>query len=163
MKEGTAIWVTDGSYNRETAPKVSGAGCMVYCTRRKRKLFGSFFEFSAKAGSYCGELLGLLAIHTLIRALEVYYSLEKTQSKLCCDHQGALHKLKERRHQIPVGASQANIKCAFCNVKHGMYAELAYKWLESHHDRYKLWMCCPSNINSIASATTWQRQLSARA
>jgi len=32
MQEGTAIWVTDGSYNREVAPKVSGAGWLVYCT-----------------------------------------------------------------------------------------------------------------------------------
>jgi len=139
MQNGTAIWVTDGSYNREIAPKVSGAGWLVYCTRRQRKLFGSFFEFSANAGSYRGELLGLLAIHTLIAAIEAYYSLGETKGKLCCDNQGALHKSKERRRRIPVGASQADIKRAFRNVKHGMHAKLDYEWVESHQDRYKMW------------------------
>jgi hypothetical protein len=118
---------------------VSGAGWLVYCIRRKRKLYGSFFEFSAKAGLYRGELLGLLAIHTLIRALEAYYLVGKTEGKLCCDNQGALHKSKEIRRRIPVGASQADIKRAFRNVKHGMHAELDYVWVESHQDRYKLW------------------------
>ena len=65
-----------------------------YCTRRQCKLFGSFFEFSAKAGSYRRELLGLLAIHTLIAAIEAYYLLGETKGKLCCDNQGALHKSK---------------------------------------------------------------------
>ena len=57
------MWVTDGSYNRELAPSVSGAGWVLYCTHCGKKLFGSFAEFSPKAGSYCAELLGLLAIH----------------------------------------------------------------------------------------------------
>jgi hypothetical protein len=46
MQEGTAIWVTDGSYNRKVAPDVSGAGWLVYCTKRDKKLFGWFYERS---------------------------------------------------------------------------------------------------------------------
>ena len=91
MKNGTAIWVTDDSYNQEIAPKVSGASWLVYWIKRQCKLFGSFFEFSAKVGSYRGELLGLLAIHRLTSAIEAYYPLGKTKGKLCCDNQGALH------------------------------------------------------------------------
>ncbi len=72
MQEGTVIWVTDGSYNWEVTPKVSGAGWVMYCTQRQRKLFGSFFEFNAKAGSYRGKLLVLLAIHTLIATIKAY-------------------------------------------------------------------------------------------
>jgi len=143
MTNGTAIWVTDGSYHRDAAPQVSGAGWLVYCTKRKRKLYGSFFERSPKAGSYRGELLGLLAIHTLIAALEQFYSLPATTNKVCCDNQGALYKSKQRRRRIPVGASQADIKRAFRNVTNGLKATLVYEWVESHQDRYKLWWQLP--------------------
>ena len=44
LTSGTAIWVTDGSFNRPIAPLVSGAGWIMYCTTTKQKLYGSFFE-----------------------------------------------------------------------------------------------------------------------
>ena len=139
LKNGTAIWVTDGSYNRTVAPHISGAGWLIYCTSCNRKLYGSFVEYSAKAGSYRGELLGLLAIHVLLAAMEEFYNLPATYSKICCDNQGALYKSKESRRRIPVGASQADIKRSLRNVKTGMHAKLTYEWVESHQDRLKLW------------------------
>ena len=72
LTNGTAIWVTDGSYIKEVAPDISGAGWILYCTSTTHRLYGSFFEKSPYAGSYRGELLGLLAIHTLARALRSF-------------------------------------------------------------------------------------------
>ena len=69
LRNGTGIWVTDGSYNKKMAQFVSGAGWVFYYTTAKKKLYRSFFERSPKAGSYRGELLGLLASHTLAAAL----------------------------------------------------------------------------------------------
>ena len=95
IRNGTAIWATDGSFKKEVALFISGAGWIIYCTMCKRKLCGSFFEHSHQYGSYRGELLGLLAIHTLLSALEAYYSLPASKGKICCDNQGALFKSKE--------------------------------------------------------------------
>ena len=81
-KNSTAVWVTDGSYNRTVAPFVNGAGWIIYCTVCEKKLCGSFFEHSHKAGSYRGELLGLLAIHTLLAALEEFYSIPASTGKI---------------------------------------------------------------------------------
>jgi hypothetical protein len=58
---GTFIGVTDGSYDREKAKTVSCTGWMIVCKSSQRTLRGSFFEMSTKAGSYRGELLGLVA------------------------------------------------------------------------------------------------------
>ena len=44
MANGTATWVTDGSYNRKVAPLVSGAGWIVYCSHTKQKMHGSFLN-----------------------------------------------------------------------------------------------------------------------
>ena len=112
IKNGAAIWVPDCSYNCTLAPYISGAGWLVYCTACKRKLCGSFSEYSHKAGLYRGELLGLLVIHTLLTVLEEYYQIPPSSGKICCDNEGALYKTKEFRCRIPVGASQADIKRA---------------------------------------------------
>lgn len=33
LEEGTAVMVTDGSYNQSLAPDISGAGWMIACSR----------------------------------------------------------------------------------------------------------------------------------
>ena len=120
LTNGTAIWVTDGSYIKEVAPDISGAGWILHCTRTTYRLYGSFVEKSPYAGSYRGELLGLLAIHTLARAIEIFYKVTIASGKICCDNQGALHKSKQDRRRIPTGASQADIKRSLRNVKNSM-------------------------------------------
>jgi len=139
IQNGTAIWVTDGSYNCTLAPHISGAGWLIYCNYCKRKLCGSFFEYSHKAGSYRRELLGLLAIHTLLAALEEYNKIPPSSVKVCYNNEGALYKSKEFRRRIQVRASQADIKRALRNVKCGMKVKLTYEWVQSHQDCYKLW------------------------
>ena len=68
LKQGTAVMVTDGSFNKSLAPDISGAGWMIACTTRRKMLNGWFYERSLKAGSYHGELLESVAVH-LIAAL----------------------------------------------------------------------------------------------
>ena len=97
ITNGTALWVTDGSYNRTVAPHISGVGWLIYCTETGLKMSGHFYERSQKAGSYRAELLGLLAIHTLLAALEEFYAIPPSKGKICCDNQGALYKSKEVR------------------------------------------------------------------
>ena len=64
LANGTFLAVTDGSYDRATAPTVSGLGLIIVCTACQCTLQGSFIEISRSAGSYRGKLLGLAAIHT---------------------------------------------------------------------------------------------------
>ena len=75
LKNGTVIWVMYGSYIKEVAPDSSGVGWMLYCTRTTHRLYNRFAEKLPYAGSYRGELLGLLAIHTLTQAMEMFYDV----------------------------------------------------------------------------------------
>ena len=75
ISTSSAVWVTDGLYNKDIAPLVSGAGWILYCKRTKQRLYESFFEVSPNAGSYRAELLGLLAIHLLVSVIEQYFGL----------------------------------------------------------------------------------------
>ncbi len=74
--------VTDGSYDRHKAKSCSGAGWILACRSSKKPLRGSFYKVSLAAGSYSGELLGLVAIHTLILAAAEYYHRERILRKI---------------------------------------------------------------------------------
>ncbi len=82
----TFLAVTDGSYNRQVAPTVSGSGWIIVCTACKRTLRGSFFEVSQSVGSYRGKLLGLVAIHTFATAIAQYFSLQTILGKISCNN-----------------------------------------------------------------------------
>ena len=98
-----------------------------------------FADFTSNAGSYRGELLRLLAIHTLCAALEDYNSLTEATGVICCGNQGALFKSNHTRRRIPTGASQADIKRSLRNVKAKMVTSFSYEWVESHMDCHKHW------------------------
>jgi hypothetical protein len=58
IADGTAVLVTDGSYSRKIRHNIDGAGWLIYCRRQK------------SAGSYRCELLGLLAVHLMVLAVD---------------------------------------------------------------------------------------------
>jgi hypothetical protein len=108
---GSAIYVTDGSYNRSLRADLDGAGWLIYCTSRKKIVFkGSFCETNAAAGSYRGELLGLLAIHVFVLSVSEFYDCnDGSRGLVACDNLGGLNKSKEKRKKIPAGAKHSDI------------------------------------------------------
>ena len=72
LRNGTAVLVTDGSFDRKRAPLVSGAGWVITCRTAQKFLRGSFYKTSVSASAYRGELLGLVALHTLALALSQF-------------------------------------------------------------------------------------------
>jgi hypothetical protein len=92
LEQGTAILATDGSYAHKKGPNVSGPGWVIACCRSGRMLKCSFFEFSSDASSYRGELLGLVAIHTLVLHACWFYQPSTISRKLFCDSESALYK-----------------------------------------------------------------------
>ena len=90
LANGTFLAVTDRSYDRQVAPTVSRSGWIIVCTTCKRTLWGSFFEVSQSTGSYRGELLGLVAIHTFATAIAQYFSLQAILGEISCDNLAAL-------------------------------------------------------------------------
>lgn len=66
---GTCIAVTDGSYQPKYRSDVCSAAFFFESTDRRYKLVGAFPERSETANAYRGELLGLLAIHLILLAI----------------------------------------------------------------------------------------------
>ena len=139
MRGGTGIWVTDGSYNKKVAPRVSGAGWVFYCTTAKKKLYGSFFERSPRAGSYRGELLGLLAIHTLAAALESSSTFKGKRARSAVTTRAPCTSRENSGSAFPSGRLRQISRGPSGPVKGTMSAKFRYEWVESHQDRYKFW------------------------
>ncbi len=68
-------------------------GWVICCTETRHLLWGSFFETSPKAGLYRGELLGLVALQTMIVAVTQFYKVNMAIGKICCDNISALGNL----------------------------------------------------------------------
>ena len=141
IASGTAILVTDGSYNRKVRADIDGAGWLVYCTARKQIiLIGSCYEWSTQAGSYRGELLGLLAVHVLIVAVENFFSLsEGSRGLIACDNLGGLNKSKQRRRKIAPCTKHADILRSLRRVHGKLVGSLQYKHVYGHARKKKTW------------------------
>ena len=100
MVNGTLIAVTDGSFDRERPKDVSGLGWILLCTASQQTLRGSFYEISPKAGSFRGELLGLVAIHTLALAVARFFHLDCVYRKICCNNIAALNQSSKVRQWV---------------------------------------------------------------
>ena len=142
LQQGSAVLATDGSYSRIRGPTVCGAGWVFACQRSQRILCGSFYEFSTNASAYRGELLGLVALHTLVLHICKHYHLREAKGKIICDSQSALRESGRRQQRIRPGAAQGDIFLTLRTIHREMQeANLSYEWVKSHQDSKMAWRC----------------------
>ena len=139
LANGSFLAVTNGSYDREMAPTVSGSGWIIVCTTRKRTLRGSFFEVSQSAGSYRGELLGLVAIHTYATAIAQYFSLQAILGKISCDNMAALYQAGKNRKRVGIGVKHSDLHHTIRTLKHLLRSEFRYEHVKAHQDKIRPW------------------------
>jgi hypothetical protein len=95
LEEGMAILVTNGSCSWTRGLDVCGAGWEIARQKSRKFLNGSFYEFSSNASAYRGELLGLVALHTLTLHVCQYYHLMSAQGKTICDSKSAFEQIQQ--------------------------------------------------------------------
>jgi hypothetical protein len=123
LLNGTAILSTDGSYHRNKAPQASRAGWIIACQRTGRMLQGSFYKLPIDASAYQGELLGLVALHTLLHRIVACYKLCSASGKILCNSKSALNKSSRKVRRIRTGMAQADPYFA-------LYVLSTKEWLE---------------------------------
>ena len=69
IRRGTLRAVTDGSYIKELHPEICSASFVLECSEGTGRIVGDFADYSTCANAYRGELLGLLAIHLVLLAV----------------------------------------------------------------------------------------------
>jgi hypothetical protein len=139
LTTGKFIGVTDGSYDRVHAGTVSGAGWIICCTMTKKLLQGSFYETSPKAGLYRGELLGLVALHTMIVAVAKHFQLTMLVGKICCNNISALGQVGKVCKRVSAGMKHSDLHQAICTLKCSFQIDMKYSHIQAHQDRILPW------------------------
>jgi hypothetical protein len=94
IAEGTCIAVTDGSYMKDLYPNINLAAMVLECSRGQGRIWCSFPEASRMACSYRGELVGLMAIHLILLAINEVDPGLTGLVHIYSDCLGALEKVK---------------------------------------------------------------------
>jgi hypothetical protein len=139
LYDGSAILVTDGSYNRTLAPRISGAGWVLVSTNSLRMVYGSFYEISSAASSYRGELLGLTAIHNLVAFVLEYYSTPTARGSVHCDNKGALHQAATKRKRVRPKTKHSDLIRNLRHIKATHNFEVCYLHVKAHLDDHLRW------------------------
>lgn len=140
MANGTTIWVTDGSYNKQLCSNLSGAGWIVYDKLTKRKFACSFSEWSVNAGSYRAELLGLCSLHLFMLAVQQAFNMQTSwEAEVSCDNEKALLKASGNPRRIQTGAKCPDLLRSLRNSKRDLHHHLRYTHVQAHMDDLLGW------------------------
>ncbi len=140
IAKGTLVAVTDGSYIQEHHPELCAVAFILECTRCKGKLVGSFPEASKAVNAFQGELLGLMAIHLLLLAVNTVSPGLIGRVKIYSDCLGALgHAAELPSYRIPTRCRHSDIlKMILVNCG-GLSFQWEYIHVKAHQDDRMRW------------------------
>ena len=113
IANGTCTGVTDGSYMRELRKDICSAAFFFESADRRYKLVGTFAEVSDDANAYRGELLGLMALHLILLAVNKINPTLDGSVTLHLDCLGAISRVKNLPPgRVPAACKHADmLKC----------------------------------------------------
>ncbi len=138
ITDNTLAAVTDSSYMKEIYPHINLASFMFECSKGRGRLWGSFVEHTPDAGSYQGELLGLMTIHLILRGVNVVSTNLRGLVLILSNCLGALIKVKDLPpYRIPTQCSHSDIlKNIMANCSNLSFSRL-YSHVKAHQDNGK--------------------------
>ncbi len=108
--DGSLACVADGSHIKEIYPDICSAAFILECSRGRGRIIGKFSEKTLAACAYRGELLGLLAIHLILLAVNKLSPTLTGSTQIYSDCLGALHNVEHLPpHRIPSSCRHSDI------------------------------------------------------
>lgn len=139
IKDGSAIWCTDGSFDRVSMPDICSAGWSVMDPISKSHIRGSFYEVSPDASAYRGELLGLTALHLVGLAVSELFGAPTKPNNIYCDNDRALGRAKLHRRRIPSGTKHGDCLRLLRNLRGSIEGFFCYIHIYGHADDKRRW------------------------
>ncbi len=138
IRQGTCMAVTDGLYMKTLYPDIHSAAFILECSNKSGRLWGSFPESSQCACSYRGELVGLMAIHLILLAVNKVNEGLTERVNIYSDCLGALNKVKNLPPaRIPMGSAHSdvlkNILINCLDISFDQY----YSHVSAHQDNHQ--------------------------
>ena len=135
ISDGSCYAVTDGSYIEDEYPDICSAAFIFECQNGRGRIVGSFVERSEDACAYRGELMGLMAIHLILRHVNAISPGLSGQIHLFSDCLGALDMVEHiPTPRIPSRCKHADIlKNILINCQ-GLGFDCSFSHVKAHQD-----------------------------
>ena len=158
---GSCIAVSDGSFIREMHPHLCSTAFIMECTHGRGRLIGSFKEASRVANAYRGELLGLMAIHLLLVAVQQTTPELSGVVTIYSDCLGALGRVRDLPPtKIPTRCRHSGILKKILISCTDLSFEREYEHVRAHQDDALSFsdLDRPAQLNCVADAAA-KRQI----
>lgn len=134
--------VTDGSYIRELHPEICSAAFILECSAGTGRILGSFPELSKDANAYRGELIGLLAIHLILAAVNKVVPDLQGSVQIFSDCLGALGRVTTLpTSRLPNNTKHADIlKILVLHCSSFSFLS-SYHHVKAHQDDHLAYSC----------------------
>ena len=119
---------------------IGGAGWIIQDRETGKRVLGSLAEWLASAGSYCGELLEMLAVWVLLLAAECFYESsteEQERNRVSCNSLGALYTFVKKSKWVPASSGNLGVKRALQEVNRKASNKYCLEQTRGHQDRAK--------------------------
>jgi hypothetical protein len=155
--------VTDGSYMGKVYPEIHLAAFVLECLNPTEQLWGSFPEWCRNACSYRGELVGLMAIHLILRAVNKVNRNLTGQVTIYLDCLRALNMVQDLpTSRIPTRCQHSDVlKTILVNCSNLSFDQ-RYRHVSAHQDDHNEFssLSRPAQhnctMNSLAKRTIWE-------
>jgi hypothetical protein len=140
IANNSLVAVTDGSYIKEHYPELCATAFVLECTKGQGRLAGAFAEASVAANAYRGELLGLMAVHLLLLAVETVSPSLSGSATIYSDCLGALGRMANLpAYRIPSQCRHSDIlKTIMVNCA-SLSFQREYHHVAAHQDNHTWW------------------------
>jgi hypothetical protein len=135
ISKNSLVAVTDGSYIKEHYPDLCSAAFVLECMQGCGCAIGAFPEASAVANAYRGELLGPMAVHLLLLAVNTVLPGLSGRVKIYSNCHGALGRVAELLpYWVPTQCRHSDLlKTTLVNCG-GLSFHQEYCHIEAHQD-----------------------------
>jgi hypothetical protein len=143
IKDNSLVCITDGSYIREMCPHLCSAAVILECTKGRGKLVVAMSEKCKQANAYRGELLGLMAVHLLLLAVNKANPDLEGSAHVYSDCLGALDKVENLPPQrIPSKCRHSDILKNIMLHCQDLSFRRFFSHVSAHQEDIKDWEDC---------------------
>ncbi len=135
IAEGSCIGAMDGSYIQTLQEDICSTAFFFESSDRSCKLVGAFAELSIVANAYRGELLGLMALHLILLAVNEVNPGLKGEITLHSDCLGAISQIEDLPPgKIPSACKHADILKNILIACKRLTFDIVREHIEAHQD-----------------------------
>lgn len=132
---GTAVFASDGSFNRLWSPTLMGVGWKIQCSVSLESVEGYFASESVHADAYRDELLRIYALLAFLSVMENVYSLSLPASaSIFCDNERAIEISAALTLYIHPKRKHSDILRALSHVKRILHCTLSFTHVRGHQE-----------------------------